>query len=102
MAPSSLCPAADPILGDRLCRSDPKEKHMSFRKGDRVRVNLAPFIGLMIRSKSSIVCEVLDVNEIEVYVRTEPPCRPVCLWVLSRWIDGALSGSRPQLVATLP
>lgn len=61
---------------------------MDIRKGDRVLVNLAPFIGSALPSKESIPCVVLDLNEVQVHVRTEPPYREVSLWVLSTWING--------------
>jgi hypothetical protein len=61
---------------------------MEIQEGDRVRVNLAPFIGSMIRANQSIPCEVLAVSGLQVHVRTEPPCRCVSLWVLSNWIEG--------------
>jgi hypothetical protein len=64
---------------------------MQIQKGDRVLVNVAPFIGSIMRSDESILCEVLDVDGIQVHVRAEPPYRPVSLWILSSWVDG-----RPQ------
>jgi hypothetical protein len=60
---------------------------MEIRKGDRVLVNIAPFIGSVMRGNESIPCEVLDVDDIQVHVRAEPPYRNVALWVLSSWID---------------
>jgi hypothetical protein len=61
---------------------------MDIQKGDRVLVNIAPFIGSMMRGGESIPCEVLGVDGIQVCVRPEPPYRSVSLWVLSNWIDG--------------
>ena len=61
---------------------------MDIQKGDRVLVNVAPFIGSVMRGSESIPCEVLDVDGIQVYVRAEPPYRSVSLWVLSSWVDG--------------
>ena len=60
---------------------------MDFQKGDRVLVNVAPFIGSIMRGDESIPCVVLDVNGLQVNVRAEPPYRGVSLWVLSSWID---------------
>jgi hypothetical protein len=60
---------------------------MEIQKGDHVLVNVAPFIGSVMRSSESIPCEVLDVDGIQVYVRAEPPYRGVSLWVLSSWVD---------------
>ncbi|MBN1394190.1 MAG: hypothetical protein JW959_04135 [Pirellulales bacterium] len=64
---------------------------MEVQKGDRVLVNLAPFIGSVMRSDDSISCEVLDVDGLQVLVRAEPPYRDVSLWVMIDWID-----SQPQ------
>lgn len=64
---------------------------MDVRKGDRVLVNVAPFIGSIMRSNESIPCEVIEVNGLQVHVRAEPPYRDVSLWILSSWIEG-----RPQ------
>ena len=61
---------------------------MDVRKGDRVLVNVAPFIGSIMRSNESIPCEVLEVDELQVHVRAESPYRDVSLWVLVDWIDG--------------
>jgi hypothetical protein len=60
---------------------------MSIAKGDRVLVNLAPFIGSVLPSRESIPCTVLDVDGIQAHVRTEPPYREVVMWVLTSWID---------------
>jgi hypothetical protein len=67
------------------------------KAGDRVLVNIAPFIGSMKRSDDSIPCEVLDVDGPEVQVRTEEPYRIVSLWVLASWIDGAVERGNPAL-----
>ncbi len=67
---------------------------MEIEKGDRVLVNLAPFIGSLMRSAQSIPCEVLDADGIQVCVCAEPPYRQVSLWVLSSWIDGQLDQRR--------
>lgn len=60
---------------------------MDIKKGDHVSVNLAPFIGSMMRCDESIPCEVLAVEGIQVHVCAEPPYRAAALWVLSTWID---------------
>ena len=70
---------------------------LQVKKGDRVLVNVAPFIGSMRRSDDSIPCEVLDVDGPEVQVRTEEPYRTVSLWVLASWIDGAREHANPAL-----
>ncbi len=60
---------------------------MEVRKGDRVLVNAAAFIGSVLRNDESVPCEVLDVDEYQVRVRAEPPYRDVSLWILSSWIE---------------
>jgi hypothetical protein len=72
---------------------------MNIQKGDRVMVNVAPFIGSIMRSNESIPCEILDVDGIQVHVRAEPPYRGVSLWVLSSWVDGRLQQKRELLAA---
>jgi hypothetical protein len=78
---------------------------MKLRKGDRVQVNLAPFIGSAVPSSQLIPCRVIDVRTAEVQVCPEPPCRAVGLWITSRWIEGqsqmGRSGSDAELGATL-
>jgi len=61
---------------------------MEIQKGDRVLVNIAPFIGSLTPGSESVPCEVLEVDGCQVCVRPEPPYRDVCLWVLSSWIEG--------------
>ncbi len=73
---------------------------MEICKGDRVLVNVAPFIGSIMRSEESIPCEVLDVDGIQVHVCAEPPYRQVSLWVLSSWVDGRVQQKR-ELLASL-
>jgi hypothetical protein len=60
---------------------------MKLNKGDRVLVNVAPFIGSAMRCGESVLCKVLDINGPQVFVCAEPPCREVSLWVTSRWIE---------------
>lgn len=72
---------------------------MDVRKGDRVLVNIAPFIGSAMRCDDSIPCEVLAVDGAQTHVRVEPPYRDVSLWVLSSWIDGQLKQKRELLSA---
>jgi hypothetical protein len=65
---------------------------MDLKKGDRVLVNLAPFVGLVWRSKESIPCRVVGATNTHVEVMTEYPYREFSLWVQSTWIDGCLEG----------
>ena len=67
---------------------------MEIQKGDRALVNVAPFIGSVLRSDESVPCEVLDVDGIQIHVRAEPPYRGVSLWVLSSWVGGCLEEQR--------
>jgi hypothetical protein len=73
---------------------------MDVRKGDRVLVNVAPFIGSAMRCDDSIPCEVLAVDGMRAHVRVEPPYRNVSLWVLSIWIDERPKQKR-ELLASL-
>jgi hypothetical protein len=60
---------------------------MTIKKGSRLSVNLAPFIGSQSPSKQSVLCRALDVREGAVLVRTEEPYRSVSLWIESGWIE---------------
>ena len=71
---------------------------MDVQKGDRVLVNVAPFIGSVMRCNESIPCEVIDVNGLQVHVRAEPPYRDVSLWILSSWIEN-LPQQKHELLA---
>jgi hypothetical protein len=70
---------------------------MEIQKGDRVLVNVAPFIGSIMRSNESIPCEVLEVDGIQVHVRAELPYRNVSLWILASWVDGRVQQKRELL-----
>ena len=63
---------------------------MNIQKGSRVLVNVAPFIGSWQRSKDSIPCRVLSVNESSVEVATEHPYRELALWISPSWIEELL------------
>lgn len=67
---------------------------MELRTGDRVRVNLAAFIGSATRSGDSVECVVLGLAGDDVEVRAEPPYRPVSLNVDRIWIDGPAAHNR--------
>ena len=73
---------------------------MDIQKGERVLVNVAPFIGSIMRSEESIPCTVLDLDGIQIHVRAEPPYRGVCLWILSSWVDGRLQ-QKQELMSAL-
>jgi hypothetical protein len=72
---------------------------MDIQKGDHVLVNVAPFIGSVMRCDEAIPCEVLDVDGIQVLVRAEPPYRGVELWLLSSWIDSKLKQKQELLLS---
>jgi hypothetical protein len=72
---------------------------MDIQQGQRVLVNLAPFIGSQQRSRQSIPCDVLATTETQVEVGTVEPCRRLSLWVSSRWIDSRLEPSERQAAA---
>jgi hypothetical protein len=63
---------------------------MAIQAGDQVLVNVAPFVGSVRRSKDSIPCRVVAVDESHVQVETDYPYRTVSLWILSDWIEGKL------------
>jgi hypothetical protein len=63
--------------------------------GDRVHVNLAPFIGAAVRCRDSILCTVLAVDHQQVQVMTEPPYRELVMWVASSWIEDRAKKKRP-------
>ncbi len=60
---------------------------MEYQVGDHVRVNLAPFIGSVMRSKQSVPCKILAIDGIHVEVSSHYPCREVTLWLLASWIE---------------
>ncbi len=62
---------------------------MAIRRGDRVNVNLAPFIGSPSPSDQWIPCEVLEIDGLRVRVASQAPYRRVELWVPARWIQPA-------------
>ncbi|MGA2798859.1 MAG: hypothetical protein ABSE63_14870 [Thermoguttaceae bacterium] len=61
---------------------------MNIQKGNRVLVNVAPFIGSWHRSKDSIPCRVLSIKESCVEVATEFPYRELSMWISPGWIEG--------------
>ena len=72
---------------------------MDIQSGDRVLVNVAPFIGSVTRCDESIPCEVIELSGLQIHVRAEPPYRGVSLWTLSSWIDGRPRQKRELLSA---
>jgi len=60
------------------------------QKENRVRVNIAPFIGSLQPSKESIPCRVLEVKDASIKVATEFPFRDLSMWVSSLWIEEVL------------
>jgi hypothetical protein len=68
---------------------------VDIRAGDRVSVNVAPFIGSARRNKDSVPCEVLEVAGTRMRVATEPPYCKVELWVKTAWIDERLGEAQP-------
>jgi hypothetical protein len=69
---------------------------MDVYEGDRVLVNLAPFIGSSLRCKVRIPCRVLAVDTTYVEVGTEHPFREVLLRVLPAWIEGKMESDQRQ------
>jgi hypothetical protein len=60
---------------------------MTYQEGDRVLVNVAPFIGSLRRNKDSVPCRILSVEDGAVEVVTEEPYRPVRIWISASWIE---------------
>lgn len=60
---------------------------MHIQKGDRVLVNVAPFIASTRRQRDSVPCEVLDVQGAQVHVVTQSPCREMDMWIPVLWVD---------------
>ncbi len=60
---------------------------MDLRRGDRVLVNVAPFIGSVRPHRESIPCTVLCADGSGVEVATEYPYRELSLWVPWKWIE---------------
>jgi hypothetical protein len=61
---------------------------MDIQKGNRVLVNVAPFIGSWHRNKDSIPCRVLSVKESSIEIATEPPYRELSMWISPNWVEG--------------
>lgn len=60
---------------------------MKLHKGDHILVNLAPIIGSNRRSRGSIPCTVLALDDQRIQVSPEYPYRHFSLWVATKWID---------------
>ena len=63
---------------------------MDIKKGNRVLINIAPFIASLHRAKDSIPCRVLSVKESCVEVATEYPYRELSMWLSATWIEKLL------------
>jgi hypothetical protein len=73
---------------------------MEIRPGDRVLVNLAPFIGSPIRSPHVIPCRVITFAADSAVIQTEPPYRAVELSVLPQWVERHEGDDANDLAAT--
>ncbi|MHB8866594.1 MAG: hypothetical protein ACYC6N_29900 [Pirellulaceae bacterium] len=60
---------------------------MNVHEGDRVLVNVAPFIASARRQQGSVPCKVLQVEAGRVLISTQSPYRQIDLWVEECWID---------------
>lgn len=76
-----------------------EEMIMNIHEGDRVLVNVAPFIASTRRQDSSIPCRVLKVDEGRVLVSTLAPARQFDLWVETCWVDRVLERPRTPILA---
>ena len=63
---------------------------MTLHKGDRVLVNVAPFIASPRRNREAVPCDVLEADAMHVHVATRAPYRKIELWVEEHWIDKVL------------
>ncbi|MCU0959436.1 MAG: hypothetical protein MUF48_04965 [Pirellulaceae bacterium] len=70
-------------VASRIARAGP-------RVGDRILVNVAPFIGSPRRQRDAVSCRVLQVEGPWVRVCTECPCRDMDVWVSECWIEALL------------
>lgn len=77
--PSEVCPTG--------ARTSLGRDAVEIREGNRVMVNLAPFIGSKVRSRQSVSCRILAVDGDHLQVATEFPYRSVTLWIPPRWIE---------------
>jgi hypothetical protein len=76
-----------------------EEKNMNIHEGDRVLVNVAPFIASSRRQDSSVPCRVLKVDEGRVLVCTLAPVRQFDLWVEDCWVDRVIERPRTAVLA---
>lgn len=60
---------------------------MDIHEGDRVIVNLAPFIGSSVPSKHVVTCRVITIHDETVEVATEPPYRSLKLEISRGWVS---------------
>ena len=74
---------------------------MQLEKGDRILVNVAPFIASRRRHRDAVPCEVLEVRGDDFRVCTCPPYREIELWIDGRWIDDVLRPNRRLDMATI-
>jgi hypothetical protein len=76
-----------------------EEHAMNIHEGDRVLVNVAPFIASTRRQNSAVACRVLRVDEGRVLVSTLAPARQFDLWVNDCWVDRVVERPR-EVVAS--
>ena len=74
---------------------------MDIQTGDRVLVNVAPFIGSARRNKDSVPCDVTGVDGTQIRVTTDFPYRKVDLWVQASWVDERVERAELLSVASL-
>ncbi len=64
---------------------------MDIQEGDKILVNLAPFIGSRQRCKEAISCRVIAVDGPHIEISTHYPYRELSLWVQRTWIDRSIA-----------
>jgi len=72
---------------------------MHVAQGDRVWVNVAPFIGSMTRNEEAVACDVLATAGQRVQVRTLPPLREFVMWVDSQWVEEDINDSELEMLS---
>jgi hypothetical protein len=73
---------------------------MVFHPGDRVLVNLAPFIGSPIRCPQVIPCRVIELSDDATLIQTEPPYRELELSVSPHWVEREPDKNAEELAAS--
>jgi hypothetical protein len=66
-----------------------RRSEMDLGVGDSIFVNAAAFTASRFRSRDSIPCDVLEVNDERLLVKTRFPYRVFTMWIGKEWIEKA-------------